>query len=220
MARPTGNADIKLLQAGREIIEKEGHSQLSLRAVARKAGVNLGMFHYHFKNKAEFCQRCTSQAYADFYKGFETEIAEPGDTIEKLRRGLLALACYSRAQRHFVLSLLRDLEDKNSEAWDFIRSKFPPPHGKAIMRLVRQGQREGLLLKVPAPTAMSVLMSAIAAPNVLAGLAERALGSKLLSLPKLALNHYFLSDKALNLRVNLALRSLMVEAPKDFRRWK
>lgn len=220
MARPSGNTDKKLLKAGREIIEKEGLSRLSLRAVAKQAGVNLGMFHYHFKNKAEFSQRCAGEAYADFYKGFEVKVSEPGGTIEKLRRGLLTFARFSRDQRHFLLAMLRDLEDKNSQAWDFVRSKFPPPHGKVIMSLVRQGQREGLLLKVPVPTALSLLMASIAAPNVMAGLAERVMGSRLLSLPKLALHHYFLSDKALEMRVNLALRTLMVDPPKDFRRWK
>jgi AcrR family transcriptional regulator len=220
MARPSGNTDQKLLKAGRELIEKEGLSRLSLRAVAKRAGVNLGMFHYHFKNKAEFSRRCTNEAYAEFYKGFETQVSEPGGTIEKLRRGLLALARFSRDQRHFMLAMLRDLEDKNPEAWDFIRSKFPPPHGKVIMGLIKQGQREGFLLKIPAPTAMAVLMSAIGFPNILAGLAERVLGSRLLSLPKLALHHYFLSDSALQLRVNLALRALMLDPPKDLRRWK
>ena len=44
--------------------------------------------------------------------------------------------------------------------------------------------------------------------------------SKLLKLPQLALKNYFLSDKALELRVNLALRALMIDPPKDFRRFK
>jgi AcrR family transcriptional regulator len=209
VSRPSQNLDQKLLKAGCELIQEEGLSKLSLRAVARRAGVNLGMFHYHFKNKAEFAQRCTSQVYTEFYRGFEQETSAAGGTEERLRRGLLALGRFSRDQRHFMLSLLRDLEDRSPEAWSFLKSKFPPPHGRVILGLIKQGQKEGIFVKVPLPTAMSVLMSSIAFPNLLAGLAERVAGSKFLSLPVLVLKQYVLSDKALGLRVEMALRSLM-----------
>jgi AcrR family transcriptional regulator len=207
--RPSQNLDQKLLKAGCELIQEEGLSKLSLRAVAKRAGVNLGMFHYHFKNKAEFSRRCTGQVYTEFYRGFEQDVSSAGGTLERLRRGLQALGRFSREQRHFMLSLMRDLEDKNTEAWTFLKSKFPPPHGKVIAGLIVQGQKEGLFVKVPVPTAMAILMSSIAFPNFLAGLAERVVGSKFLSLPALALKHYVLSDEALDLRVELALRSLM-----------
>jgi AcrR family transcriptional regulator len=215
MSRPSHNLDQKLLDAGRGIIEEEGLSRLSLRAVAKRAGVNLGMFHYYFKNKEDFSRRCCGQAYAEFYKGFETETSGSDETLEKLRRGLMSLARFSREQRHFVLAILRDLEDKNPEAWDFMRSKFPPPHSKVIMGLIKEGQKEGLLIKVPLHAAMSVLMSAIAFPNLLAGVAERVMGTKLLSLPKLALKQYFLSDKAMEMRVELALRALLKEPHQE-----
>jgi AcrR family transcriptional regulator len=215
VSRPSHNLDQKLLDAGRRIIEEDGLSRLSLRAVAKRAGVNLGMFHYYFKNKEEFSRRCCSDAYAEFYVGFTSETSGAGQTLEKLRKGLIALARFSRDQRHFLIAMLRDLEEKNREAWDFMRSKFPPPHAKVIMELIRAGQKEGLLIKVPMATAMSVIMAAIAFPNLLAGLAERVVGTKLLSLPKLALKHYFLSDQALEMRVELALRSLLKQPQQD-----
>jgi hypothetical protein len=68
---------------------------------------------------------------------------------------------------------------------------------------------------VPLHAAMSVLMSAIAFPNLLAGVAERVMGTKLLSLPKLALKQYFLSDKAMEMRVELALRALLKEPHQE-----
>jgi AcrR family transcriptional regulator len=203
--RPSHNLDEKLVKAGCELIREEGLSKLSLRAVAKKAGVNLGMFHYHFKNKADFTRRCTGEAYAEFYKGFESETAA-GTTQQRLHRGLLALARYSRENRHFMLSMMRDLADKSPEALAFAKSKFPPPHGKVIAGLVKQGQKEGVFVKVPLPTAMAVLMSAIAFPNLLAGIVEKSAGL----LSKVAVKHYFLSDQALKGRVELALRSLLV----------
>ena len=220
MSRPSQNLDEKLLKAGRDLIMEEGLSGLNLRAVAKRAGVNLGMFHYHFRNKEEFAARCTGEAYAEFYRGFQLETDGASGTIEKLRRGLMALARYSRDNRHFMLSLLRDLEDRNPGSWAFVRSKFPPPHGKVIAGLVKQGQKEGLLVKVAVPTAMMVLMSAIAFPNLLAGLGERALGTKLLGVPRFDLRKLFLSDQVLRDRVELALRGLLSQPEKTLRRSK
>jgi AcrR family transcriptional regulator len=218
--RPSHNLDEKLLKAGRELIQHEGLGKLSLRSVAKKAGVNLGMFHYHFKNKAEFASRCMGSSYAEFYQGFEDGTSADGTTIERLRRGLHALGRFSRDNRFFMLALIRDLEDKNSEAWDFIKAKFPPPHGRVIMQLIQQGQKEGVLIKVPHHIAMSTLMGAISFPNLMGGLAERVVGTKMLSLPKLAIRHYFLSDEALGLRVELALRSLIKNPDKELTRRK
>lgn len=208
MARPSQNLDEKLLKAGRAFIQSEGLGKLSLRAVAKKAGVNLGMFHYHFKNKADFASRCMGTSYAEFYKGFEIETSSEGTTLERLRRGLHALGRFSRDNRFFMLALMRDLEDKNPEAWAFIKAKFPPAHGRVIMNLIKQGQKEGVLIKVPPTVAMSSIMGAISMSNLMGGLAERVVGTKMLSLPKLAIRHYFLSDEALSARVELALRSL------------
>jgi AcrR family transcriptional regulator len=216
VARPSGKTDEKLLQAGRELIQEQGLSALGLRAVAKRAGVNLGMFHYHFRNKAEFSQRCTGEVYSEFYKGFELVTAD-GDTVERLHKGLLALGRFSREQRHFLIAMLRDLEAKNPEAWSFMRSKFPPPHSKVMMELIQRGQKEGVLLDVPLKFAMSSLMSAISFPNLIAGLAEGVLGTKMLNIPKQAIEDHFLSDEALEARVELAMRMLLVDPPKKIK---
>ena len=79
----------------------------------------------------------------------------------------MTLAHFSRDQRFFVLSMLRDLEDKSPEAWEFIKSKFPPPHGKILVSLIKQGQKEGKLIKVPTVTAMTLMMSCITFPNMM-----------------------------------------------------
>ncbi|MES2201045.1 MAG: TetR/AcrR family transcriptional regulator [candidate division FCPU426 bacterium] len=217
MARPSANTDEKLLKAGREVIAEHGLSGLSMRAVAKKAGVNLGMFHYHFKNKAEFSRRCTEEAYAEFFRGFELETAD-GSTLQRLRRGLLALARFSRDQRFFILALLRDLEAKSPEAWEFLRRRFPPPHAKVIIALIKQGQKEGLVLKAPLGTLMPVLMSGILFPNLIGGMAEKAVGTRFMRLPRLGIQRLFLSDKALAARVDLALRGLLIDPKQDQRR--
>ena len=50
MARPSQNVDQRLLEAGLALLPQTGCAGLSVRRLADHAGVNLGMFHYHFKN--------------------------------------------------------------------------------------------------------------------------------------------------------------------------
>ena len=52
--RPSRNLDRALLAAGRELFPSRGCPGLTVREVAEAAGVNLGMFHYHFKSREAF----------------------------------------------------------------------------------------------------------------------------------------------------------------------
>ena len=54
MSRPSKNTDRLLIEAAKELIPEAGFKGLKIREVARKAGVNLGMFNYHFKTKEKF----------------------------------------------------------------------------------------------------------------------------------------------------------------------
>jgi AcrR family transcriptional regulator len=48
------DTDQRLVDTALEMAKHSGLSNLKLRDVAQKAGVNLGMFHYHFKTKDQF----------------------------------------------------------------------------------------------------------------------------------------------------------------------
>ena len=54
MTRPSQNIDQRLLEAGRRLLPDLGCAALSVRRLAAEAGVNAGMFHYHFRTKDVF----------------------------------------------------------------------------------------------------------------------------------------------------------------------
>jgi AcrR family transcriptional regulator len=219
MSRPSHNLDRRLLDAGRSIILEEGISRMSLRAVARRARVNLGMFHYYFKNKQEFSRRCCSEAYAEFYKGFEGETSGEGNTVEKIRRGLLALARFIRDQRHFVVATLRDLDEENPEAWAFVKASVPPPHGRVIMKLIEEGQKEGSIIQVEPHTAMMVLMSSLTLASIMGALTERVAGKGIFKKAgKKPVHERFLSDEGIESRIDLVIRALLVHPPASLDR--
>jgi AcrR family transcriptional regulator len=62
--------------AGRRILENEGPAALSLRAVAREAGVSPAAPYHHFKDKSELLQAVAGEGWAEL-----------GEAIAKARAG-------------------------------------------------------------------------------------------------------------------------------------
>lgn len=63
--RPYHHGDLSraLIQAGRRILEKEGPAALSLRAVAREAGVSPAAPYHHFKDKCDLLAAVASEGW-------------------------------------------------------------------------------------------------------------------------------------------------------------
>src|SRR5437879_1701598 len=109
MARPSRDLDRKLLATARTMLPKTGFSGLSIREVARRAGVNVGMFHYHFRSKEAFRRRVLEEVYEDFLQTFREAAEGPGTPRERLRSVLVAFARFARDNRVFYTLLVREL---------------------------------------------------------------------------------------------------------------
>lgn len=212
MPRPSRSTDKLLIRAGRKLLPETGVSGLTMRRVAREAGVNLGMFHYHFGSKREFARRVLSEIYEDFFREFRLETAGDAPPRERLRRALGALARFARDNRKFILAIVRDVMEDDQEAVEFAKANIPR-HMEIIAGLVRECQRRGELKGMPVPLAMSFLLGAAAMPNVAMGVIERSGARKPFGLTPSALFPLFSSDKSIALRVDLALGALAAGAP-------
>ena len=74
MSRPAGDAEQRLINAGKAILEDTGLSGMSVRAVAARAGVNIGLVSYHFGGKEAFVHRVVLEVYEEFFKDFSLEV--------------------------------------------------------------------------------------------------------------------------------------------------
>src|SRR5512141_2104228 len=97
--RPSRNLDQALLQAGRELFPAAGCAGLSVREVAQRAGVNLGMFHYHFKTREAFLRALLQSVYEEMYAQLSFESATTDDPVQNLRSALRFLGRFLRANR-------------------------------------------------------------------------------------------------------------------------
>lgn len=207
MSRPTRNTDRLLLDAARRMVAEKGLSSLTLRGVARRAGVNLGMFHYHFKSKDEFVRRVLQQTYEDFFQRLSLESGGPGDAKTRLRRALTVVARFGRENRRLIMMLLGEVLQGNKACMDFAKANVPR-HAAVVASLIEEGRRRRLLKPVPLPVALAFCMGGVGVPNAVVTLLERAGARRPFGRPMAVMEDLFLSDEAIAARVDLILSGL------------
>ncbi len=91
-----GNLREVLLEKAAEAIEEDGIGALSLRAVARRAGVSHGAPAHHFRDKAGLLTALATQAMDRFRATLSDAAREAGDSErEKLRAIGMAYVCFA-----------------------------------------------------------------------------------------------------------------------------
>ncbi|WP_136420242.1 TetR/AcrR family transcriptional regulator [Herbaspirillum sp. ST 5-3] len=207
MARPSQNIDQRLLQAGVELLPGTGCRGLSARKLAEHAGVNLGMFHYHFRTKDNFIRTLLQQIYEQMFSLLVLRSHKGESALQNLRNALLVLAHFARTHRQLLVRIAADALAGEQVAVEFLQANLPR-HLGVISSLIVEAQREGDLAKAPVAQVFSFLAGAVMAPVLLgAALADNS------ALPPAVggmLEREVLSKKAVEQRVEFALRGLSV----------
>ena len=205
MPRPSRNIDELLLQTGRELLADSGASALSIRRLTRQAGVNLGMFHYHFKSRENFIRTLLQQMYDEMFASLSVQVERQQTSYETLRSAVRVLARFGRDNRRLLLRISLDALNGEVLAAQFLQSNLPR-HVQVIIGLIVAGQNEGVLRKVPVMQALAFLAGSVAAP-ILMGTA--AVASGLVPAAVTAqLEAEMLSDEAIDQRIDMALHGL------------
>jgi len=203
--RPSRNIDELLLQTGRELLAESGASALSIRKLTQRAGVNLGMFHYHFKSRENFVRTLLQQMYDQMFASLSVQVERQQTSYETLRAAVRVLARFGRDNRRLLLRISLDALNGEVLAAQFLQSNLPR-HVQVIVGLIVAGQGEGVLRKVPVMQALAFLAGSVAAP-ILMGTA--AVASGLMPAAVTAqLEAEILSDEAIDQRIDMALHGL------------
>lgn len=215
MSRPSRNVDQLLIQAALELMSEAGVRALSIRQVAERAGVNLGMFHYHFKTKDAFVRAVLQQTYDGMFGALEIESHRFASTLENLRAALNVLARFGRDHRLLLVRLLGDALGGEVVAAEFLKANLPR-HVSVLTALIIQAQKESMLRRIALPQAFVFLGGSIIVP-ILMGTAAISAGLA----PALfaeALEKTVFTDAAIAERIDLALAGLAITADSGRRK--
>ena len=114
-ARPYHHGDLTraLVDAARRLLEADGPSALSLRAVAREAGVSPAAPYHHFKDKAELLDAVANVGWE--LLGSQMSAAKAATTgMQQLTALGIAYVCFARdnpALYHVMYDAARDREE-------------------------------------------------------------------------------------------------------------
>lgn len=213
--RPSRNLDRALLAAGRELLPARGCAGLSIREVAEAAGVNLGMFHYHFKSREAFLRALLQTMYEEMFSQLTFQGSADWGPRDNLRAALRFLGRFLRANRPILARVMADALCGDPIAIEFLRANLPR-HLGVMHALVQQGQAAGEIRAMAVPQALGFCAGSLAMPIIFGGavVAGGALGRE----GSRALEAAVLSDAAIDARIELALAAISAEpaatAPK------
>jgi AcrR family transcriptional regulator len=205
--RPSRNLDQALLAAGRALFPERGCGAMSVREVADAAGVNLGMFHYHFKSRDAFLRALMQQTYEEMFARLSLEVARGVDPVVNLRSALRAIARFVRDNRPFLARVLADALCGEQCAREFLRENLPR-HLGVLQALIEAGQKEGRLAPIPVLQALGTCAGALAMPILFGG---ALVASGTLAAPTAKrIEATLLSDSALDQRIDLVLAAISI----------
>jgi TetR/AcrR family transcriptional regulator, regulator of cefoperazone and chloramphenicol sensitivity len=78
----------KVIEAAGEVFGEAGFRRATIREIARRAGVGLGVVHYHFSDKAGLYRAVCTHALATSLSGYVAAVEGVADPETKLRRWL------------------------------------------------------------------------------------------------------------------------------------
>jgi AcrR family transcriptional regulator len=189
------------------MLPQTGVSGLRLREVARRAGVNLGLFHYHFGSKEAFTRRLLQELYEDFFTELSLESRGEGSPRERLHRSLVAIGRFMRQHRQFIMMIIQELLQGHRGCIEFARKNIPR-HVSVIAGLIKEGQSAGQIKPIPLPMAMAFAMGGIGVPNLMITMLERVNAKHAFEMTPKALESLMLSDQALEQRAELIVSLL------------
>ena len=91
-----GDLSRALVQAGRRLLEAEGASAMSLRAVAREAGVSPAAPYHHFKDKTELLEAVAKEGWMELSDAIAEARAHAPNAREALTALGVAYVCFAR----------------------------------------------------------------------------------------------------------------------------
>lgn len=158
MTRPSHNIDLLLLEKGEELVLEVGFEQFSIRGVCKKAGVNLGMFHYYFKTKEHFVKVLFEHLFEKHVIAQQKIILNHKRGIDKLKALLFLRAKLGRQNKQIVFLFMKEIFTSGL-------SKLIEAHHKQeikfLFSLIKQCQDEGDISK---KMSMSHIIPLIIAP--------------------------------------------------------
>lgn len=207
MSRKSTHTDKKLFDQGRKLLIKKGASKLSVREVCENAGVNLGMFNYHFGSKDNFIESILMDIYESFLSDFQ--LVESDSKINTLELQLTLMAKFARDNRHLILVLLNDILNGEKAVQKFAKTKMRK-HFIILAKTLKSCQQSGVVIDAPIPLLLTQIAGSIGLSNLIPEVLSHLGINKVFDLGLKTVTKKLITDEAIEQRVKIMIQGIVV----------
>jgi TetR/AcrR family transcriptional regulator len=146
-----GDVEDRLLSAALTLFGKRGYTAVSVRDVARAAGVTTPNVYYYFGSKRGLYLRLLHDLLDRRTTAVRVALAEKGDPITRLRRVLEAYIWFDRddpVDREAQLFLLREIYGLGSDLFTDLVAEHDASNRRALRQVIEEGVRLGVFRPV------------------------------------------------------------------------
>jgi len=90
----------EILDAASELFVRDGYENVSMRRIADKIEYSPTTIYIYFKDKAELLEQVCNETFGRLVQRLSKILEQPGDPVERLKRGLVAYIEFGLANPH------------------------------------------------------------------------------------------------------------------------
>jgi len=204
MGRISHNTDKKLLLSGLTLAQKHGIQGFGIRELCKAADVNLGMFHYYFKNREKFNEEVLKYAYSNFITKMKVDISPENKPRENIRRMALAIHRFAKANRRLISAMAGDILSGEEKTLKFVLENFTHHIKMLSSELAREKRMTDKAKQLSNFSIIALIAIPMAVPHIPLGLLER-IGKGEMSAN---LEQKFQSENEISMRLEIVLDAI------------
>lgn len=125
----------EILDAASELFVREGFENVSMRRIADKIEYSPTTIYLYFKDKAELLEQVCHETFSRLTQHLRAILEQPGDPMERLRRGLIAYVHFGLDNpHHYRATFMMPLP----EGFDEAKHKAPDSPGMQAFDFLRR----------------------------------------------------------------------------------
>ncbi|WP_428897579.1 DNA-binding transcriptional regulator [Parelusimicrobium proximum] len=208
MVRKSDGSYNKLIKAGLALAGKGGINGFTVRELCARAGVNLGMFHYHFSNREQFSESLLSHLYEGMISEVKHLNLPDSSPKDNIREVLKTISLFVYKNRIILSSLVGDVFSAEERIMEFLFSNFRE-HIAIISKEFDRARKAGQIIDMDNTNLLLTIFPPLALPAVLLGLAERVSSRKLAGIKKMIPENKWIENT--QIRMSFLLDSVFKE---------
>jgi AcrR family transcriptional regulator len=115
----------EILDAASELFVREGFENVSMRRIADKIEYSPTTIYLYFKDKAALLEQVCAETFSRLEQRFAKILEQPGEPVERLRRGLLAYIEFGLENPHHYRATFMMLFPEGFDKEKYVRPDSP-----------------------------------------------------------------------------------------------